>query len=192
MRAIIGLGNPGKKYVNTRHNIGHYIIDYILHQYHIPLKAGKGDYYYAEHLIGGVRSAFFKPTAFMNHSGLAVVQILKYFPVGHEDLLIVYDDFNLPLGTIRFRSAGSDGGHNGIASIIYQLKTETFDRMRLGIGWVDQDAVAYVLSNFSKEESAQIDRILPNTREAIECWIEQGIEITMNRYNRSFINGNSS
>ena len=192
MRAIIGLGNPGKKYVNTRHNIGYYIIDYILNQYNISLKAGKGDYYYAEHIIAGMRSAFFKPTAFMNQSGLAIVQILKYFPVKCEDLLIVYDDFNLPLGTIRFRAAGSDGGHNGIRSIIYQLKTDTFDRMRLGIGYVERNAVEYVLSNFSKEELSQIAKILPSAYEAIECWIEQGIETTMNRYNRSFFNGNSS
>lgn len=189
MRAIIGLGNPGKKYQNTRHNIGYLILDYFLDSHRIPLKAGKGDYYYAEHSIAGERSAFFKTTSFMNQSGMAVVQILNYFPIESKDLLIVYDDFNLPLGTIRFRPVGSDGGHNGVRSIIYQLKTDEFDRMRFGIGTTVNDAVHYVLSNFARGEMRQIREILPTVKEAIECWIMHGIEVTMNQYNRSLLNG---
>ena len=124
MRAIVGLGNPGRKYQKTRHNIGFIIIDSLLDNYKIPLKAGKGDYYYAEVSENDKRLLVIKPTTYMNRSGLAVCQILKYFPLSIEDLLIVYDDFNLPLGTMRFRQSGGDGGHNGIKSIIYNLKTE--------------------------------------------------------------------
>jgi len=191
VRAIIGLGNPGRKYQDTRHNLGYRAIDYFLNRYKIPFKAGRGDYYYGEYALVGERALFIKPTTFMNLSGLAVNHLLTYFPLKRKDLLIVYDDFNLPLGTLRFRSSGSDGGHNGIKSIIYHLETEEFDRLRIGVGDKFSDAIAYVLSNFNNLELQTLNELLPIIHEAIICWIKEGIELTMNQYNRFYLNRNS-
>ena len=192
MRAIIGLGNPGRKYEKTRHNIGYRIIESFQLKYKIPLKPGKGDYYYTEISINDSRVLLVKPTTYMNRSGLAITQLFKYFPLSMGDILIAYDDFNLDFGTLRFRASGSDGGHNGIASIIYALKTEEFDRLRFGIGSAFSDAVDYVLSTFSPKEKSHLDELLKVSHEAIICWIENGIELTMNRFNRSFLSENSS
>jgi PTH1 family peptidyl-tRNA hydrolase len=192
VRAIIGLGNPGKRYQHTRHNIGYRLVDYFVHKYEIPFKAGRGDYYYGEHSIVGERIVFFKPTAFMNLSGLAVDHILGYFPLQRKDLLIVYDDFNLPLGTLRFRALGSDGGHNGIRSIIYHLNSEEFDRLRIGIGNQFNDAVDHVLSKFTNVEIDRLNELLPIVHEAVICWIKYGVKQTMNQYNRSYFNTNCS
>jgi PTH1 family peptidyl-tRNA hydrolase len=192
VRAVIGLGNPGRRYEKTRHNIGYRIIESIQSKYKIPLKPGKGDYYYAEIPINDSRVLLVKLTAYMNRSGLAVTQLLKYFPLSTSDILITYDDFNLDFGTLRFRASGSDGGHNGIRSLIYALNTEDFDRLRFGIGSQFSNAVGYVLSTFSQKEMSHLDDLLDITNAAIVSWIEEGIEITMNRFNRSYLNENSS
>jgi PTH1 family peptidyl-tRNA hydrolase len=126
----------------------------------------------------------------MNRSGWAVRQIVENFSLSVEDLLIICDDFNLPFGTLRFRKKGSDGGHNGLKSIIYHLQTENFDRFRLGIGTDFSDAISFVLDNFSKKERTQLNDLLPISTEALKHWIENGIEKTMNIYNRQYTNDN--
>jgi len=186
--ALIGLGNPGKRYENTRHNIGYLIVDHFSNDDKIPLKSGKGDYYYKEMLYKDQEFLICKPTTYMNRSGRAVRQIVEHFSLSVEDLLIICDDFNLPFGTIRFRKKGSDGGHNGLKSVIYQLQTENFDRFRLGIGTDFSDAITFVLENFSKKERTQLNDLLPISTEALKYWIENGIEKTMNIYNRQFTN----
>ncbi len=188
MFALIGLGNPGKRYENTRHNIGYLIVDHFSNDDKIPLKSGKGDYYYKEMLYKDQEFLICKPTTYMNRSGRAVRQIVEHFSLSVEDLLIICDDFNLPFGTIRFRKKGSDGGHNGLKSVIYQLQTENFDRFRLGIGTDFSDAITFVLENFSKKERTQLNDLLPISTEALKYWIENGIEKTMNIYNRQFTN----
>ena len=190
MFVLIGLGNPGKRYVNTRHNIGYLVVDQLAAIDKIPFKAGKGDYYYKHMSLDDESVLVVKPTTFMNRSGIAVRQVLDYFPVSIEDLLIVCDDYNLPFGTFRFRKQGTHGGHNGLKSIIYHLQTEEFYRFRFGIGHAFSDAVDYVLKKFSKEEREYLIDLLPISTDAIRLLMAQGIDITMNKFNRSFMEDN--
>lgn len=139
----------------------------------------------------GDRVLLVKPTTFMNLSGRAVTQVLNYFQVDVENTLVVCDDFNLPFGSIRFRAEGSDGGHNGIRSVIYELQTEAFSRLRFGIGDNFDSAVQHVLTKFTTEESEQLKKMMKISCDAIECWIAQGIEKTMNNYNGSYMEDNS-
>jgi len=188
VHAIFGLGNPGSQYAKTRHNIGFQVVDYFLQRRKINFSAGRGDFYFAQIRFGGADAVFIKPVTYMNRSGRAVLQAMKQFSFDPGDMLVIYDDFNLPFGTFRFRTKGSDGGHNGVGSIIYELETDVFDRFRFGIGEIENDTVAYVLSEFDAKEVEQIDLLLPKTKDAISCWMKLGMEKTMNIYNRSFLN----
>ena len=188
MYALIGLGNPGKRYENTRHNIGYLVVDHFSAIEKVPFKAGKGDYYYKQIRFGNKTILVSKPTTYMNLSGLAVKQIVDYFKIDIQNLLVVCDDFNLPFGTLRYRIKGSDGGHNGLKSIIYQLQTEEFCRLRFGIGDIITSAKSYVLDQFNKREIRHLDDLLPISSESIESWLNTGIDNTMNKYNRNFIN----
>ena len=190
MHALIGLGNPGNRYENTRHNIGYLIIDHFSAKKNIPFKPGKGDIFYKEIDIEEQQVLLFKPTTFMNRSGRAVQQILDYFSLSVDQLLIICDDFNLPFGAFRFRKKGSDGGHNGLKSIIYQLQTEEFNRFRFGIGDQFSDASNFVLENFSKKEFKKLNDLLLISTDALHHFIAQGIERTMSKYNRQFVNEN--
>jgi len=191
VHALIGLGNPGNRYEDTRHNIGYLIVDNFSAVKNIPFQFGKGDYYYKELDIDNNQVLVFKPTTYMNNSGRAVRQIVEHFALSVEQLLIVCDDFNLPFGSFRFRTKGSDGGHNGMKSIIYSLQTENFNRFRFGIGDAFSDASRYVLESFSRKESAQLNDLFPISTEAIHHWLEEDIQNTMNKYNRQFISENS-
>ena len=161
MRAIFGLGNPGKKYKFTRHNIGYIILDHLAEYFDVPIKAGKGDYYYSEYSYKQERVLLVKPTTYMNRSGEAVQHVLKYFPLSEEDILIVYDDFNLPFGTIRFRPQGSDGGHNGIRSIDAHCG-KGYRRVRLGIGHPGSKnrVKRHVLGDFAKVDREWLEPLL--------------------------------
>jgi PTH1 family peptidyl-tRNA hydrolase len=187
LRAVFGLGNPGSRYTKTRHNIGFEIVDHFVDPFSIPFKAGKGDYYYVEIEVARKRAIFVKPVTHMNRSGFAVRHVLNYFPVDAADTLIIYDDFHLEFGTIRFRTGGSDGGHHGMRSIIEITGRDDFNRFRFGIGETSGNAVDHVLSEFTKKEQKKLTDLLPITTEAVTCWFENGIEQTMNRYNRSFL-----
>jgi PTH1 family peptidyl-tRNA hydrolase len=184
---VVGLGNPGNKYKFTRHNIGFRIVDSIAEENDIPFKSGKGDYYFSEYKYKGDRVILVKPVTFMNNTGLAIYQILKYFPVSIKNLLIVYDDFNLPFGTLRFRKDGSDGGHNGLKSIIYHLNSNIFNRLRFGIGTEFKNSVSFVLSKFKKNEEKEIEELISTAKFGIENWIDEGIELTMNRFNKMYL-----
>jgi PTH1 family peptidyl-tRNA hydrolase len=192
MRAIFGLGNPGRKYAGTRHNIGFNIVDFTAENFAISFRSGKGDYEVAETRIGEQKILLVKPTTYMNKSGLAVQQVVDYFALEVRDLLIVCDDYNLPFGTFRFRQGGSDGGHNGLYSIIYELKTDELNRFRFGIGGPVDEAVDFVLSRFDPAEREGIRHLLPIAGEAVKTWIEKGIEATMNSFNRSFLPADDS
>ena len=187
MRAIIGLGNPGLKYKNTRHNIGFRIVEHLGDELKVSFKAGKGDYYFSEAEIEGQRTLLVKPVTYMNRSGQAVKHLIRYFPLETEDLLIVYDDFHLPFGTLRFRRQGSDGGHNGIKSIIENLGTQEFARCRAGIGSQFDDSVSFVLSNFSRVEQKKLTEWLPIITDGIRYWVAEDIEAAMNKFNRAYI-----
>ncbi len=191
MKLIVGLGNPGSKYEFTRHNAGFMAIDELAKSFGLQFKPAKGDWWGVESEINNQRFYLMKPSTFMNASGNAVYYFLKEKKIPLSDVLVIYDDFQLPLGTIRVRANGSDGGHNGISSIIYSLETLEFPRMRIGIGSEKtvntNEYVDFVLSRFSNEEAEKLKIMTPIYKDCILCFIEEGIFITMNKYNKNFI-----
>ncbi|KAA3608806.1 MAG: aminoacyl-tRNA hydrolase [Calditrichaeota bacterium] len=188
MCVIIGLGNPGKKYSDTRHNAGFLLIDFIAEKFNIPLCEGKGDYYFGEYEISGRKCLLIKPTTYMNLSGLVFDQIEEDFSIDLQKMLIVYDDFHLPFGTIRFRKKGSDAGHNGIKSMIYYLATDEFDRLKIGIDNNFETPIDHVLGSFNKKELTDLPKILNSAYNGIETWISSGIDLAMNNHNRNILN----
>lgn len=192
MKLIVGLGNPGTKYELTRHNAGFIIIDYIAEHLKSSFKAGKGEFYYAQTKYKGDDIFLLKPSTYMNNSGIAVAEFLELHPeIKPEDLLVIYDDFQLKLGTVRIRQSGSDGGHNGVASIIYHLTTADFPKMRVGIGRGDvmkkDEFVDFVLSNFDETELENIKKMLPVYRDCVFAYIKQPLKFVMNMYNKNFL-----
>jgi len=183
---IIGLGNPGKKYQNTRHNIGFMVVNNLAGKLGLTFQQGRGDYLQASGLVEGRRVTLIKPLTFMNNSGLAVRQAVQFYKSDLSNILVIVDDFQIPLGVIRIRKQGSDGGHNGLASVISHLGTKNFPRLRVGIGReapID-NWVSFVLSDFSREEIKLLEQIIPIAAEAAISFIVEGIEKTMNKYNR--------
>jgi peptidyl-tRNA hydrolase, PTH1 family len=192
MKIIAGLGNPGQKYELTRHNAGFLTLDYFAHKNKLLFKPGKADFYYAKGKIRQTEYMLLKPVTFMNNSGIALREASDLIPgFDLNNLLVVYDDFQLPLGTIRIRTKGGDGGHNGINSIIYHLNTTNFPRMRIGIGRSDvlnkDDFVDFVLSNFLAGEMEKFNEMLPNYSACITDFITQDIKSMMNNYNKNFL-----
>lgn len=186
MHVVFGLGNPGKRYLNTRHNIGFILLDYIQSIYKVPFRPGKGDYYFMQCSIEQEPVLFVKPTTYMNLSGIAVRQVVEQFEIDLNNILIVLDDFQLPFGTLRFRKKGSAGGHNGLKSVIAELGTEAFARLRIGIGSPVDDAVDFVLSDFTEKEIDGLRKLLPVAHDGIVVWVKDGIERAMNQFNRQF------
>ncbi len=186
MRALIGLGNPGRRYQMTRHNAGFLFLDYLSYKQNIPFRPGKGDYYFSEAVFGRQKIVMIKPTTYVNNSGLAVRQAMEAFSVTREELLVVYDDFHLPFGVLRFRARGGDGGHNGIKSIVFELESSEFCRLKIGTGAEFTDAVDFVLSDFSKPETERLKSLFKTAFFGVETWIEKGIEQAMNVYNRNY------
>ena len=196
MKLIVGLGNPGSQYELTRHNTGFIILDFIAKDLNIGFKAGKGDWYGASGKINDEDFYLMKPLTFMNNTGLAVRDFLSKYSIPLKNILIILDDFQIPLGTIRIRQNGSDGGHNGLSSIIYHLNTLDVPRMRIGIGKNElinkQDYVNFVLSPFEKNESEVIKELLPVFKNCILSFISEDIKITMNTLNRNYIKDEDS
>ncbi len=187
MHVIFGLGNPGKRYLNTRHNIGFILLDYIQSIYKVPFRAGKGDYYFMQFELEHETVLCVKPTTYMNLSGIAVRQVVEQFDVDLNNILVVLDDFQLPFGTLRFRKKGSAGGHNGLKSIIAELGTETFARLRFGIGDDFEDPIDFVLSDFTPSEIEGLREVLlPAAHQGIVVWVKEGIDQAMSQFNRQF------
>ena len=192
MKLIVGLGNPGAKYSNNRHNIGFIIVDYFSSENSLEFKPGKGEYYFA-HGGKSTNNEFYilKPTTYMNNSGIAVLNFMEQFQILPEELLVVYDDFNIPLGTIRLRRQGSDGGHNGISSVIYNLQSMQFKRMRAGIGTETplkkDEYIDFVLNDFTKFESDQIKEMLPVYSDCLHSFLNNDFKATMNNFNKNFL-----
>ncbi|MGC8739468.1 MAG: aminoacyl-tRNA hydrolase [Candidatus Hydrogenedens sp.] len=186
MKVIVGLGNPGKRYVQTRHNIGFRVVDFLSAKIKCPIS--REDFYadvgYTR--IGNEKICLLKPTTFMNLSGKSVKSIMDYFSLAPQDFLIILDDVELPLGAIRLRPQGSSGGHKGLQSIIECCKTDTFPRLRLGVGKPTHpiDLADYVLMPFDDTEKPVVDMMIQEAGLAVESWISNGIEITMNRFNK--------
>lgn len=183
---IIGLGNPGSKYAETRHNVGFLVLDEIARRHGLRLSKGQANSETARGPIGGAPSILAKPQTYMNNSGQAVGALARFYKVPIERVLIVYDDVALPIGTLRIREKGSAGGHNGIKDIIRHLGTEGFPRLRVGVDRpveVGRSQVEWVLGRFSKEDQKVIQEVVPRAAEAIETILRDGIAQAMNLYN---------
>jgi PTH1 family peptidyl-tRNA hydrolase len=191
---IIGLGNIGAKYENSRHNLGFELLDILTRKWKIEPKEGNGDYFFALKSLSGEKIYLVWPTTYMNNSGLAVSQILAELSdkgLTHKNLLIIYDDFNLPLGKIRIRPEGSDGGHNGMTSIIYHLGTQEITRLRMGVGPIpaNKNVIDFVLSPFGKEELEIKNKMLEKSVEAVLYLLNNNAEKAMSLFNQSHENG---
>lgn len=187
MKLIVGLGNPGKKYERTRHNVGFLVVDALLEHDHNQWRAGKGPFQINQEPFRSGDAFVAKPTLFMNESGLAVQVMMDQFQISSEQCLAVVDDVNLPIGKIRFRSKGSAGGHHGLESMIRVLGKEDFPRLRVGVGSGDlsgQDLTDYVLSGFSKEEWALVLPQIERARDACLDWLKSDATVLMQRYNQ--------
>ena len=184
MKLVVGLGNPGNQYAETRHNLAWMVLDRIADR---AGKAGRGRDRDASSVLeiraGGQDLVLAKPQTYMNDSGRAVRRLLQSYHVPLVDLLVVADDFALPFGKLRFREAGSHGGHNGLRSIVDELNSEKFSRLRVGIGEPGRGAVDHVLSRFTADETARLPILLDASAEAVESWVRQGTSKAANRFN---------
>ena len=180
---IVGLGNPGKKYVNTRHNVGFEMLDTLASYYDIKVNKSKGKALIGEGRIAGNPVILAKPQTYMNLSGESVMELCNYFKVESSNVIVLYDDISLEPGKIRIRQKGSAGGHNGMKNIIYHLRTEAFPRVRFGIGQPVGDLADYVLSNFSKTEIKLLIEVAKSVPDIIDMIIKGEISKAMSKYN---------
>lgn len=182
---IFGLGNPGPKYARTRHNLGFMVLDFLAAQYATPFKSGRGDYLFAEMQRDDKRVVLIKPGTFMNLSGSAVQQAMRFWKPPLEQVLVVYDELDLPFGRIRLRAGGSHGGHKGMRSILEALGTPDIPRLRIGIETEGrrQDAVDFVLGKFSKAEQQELPDVLQRAAQAVMSFVDLDILNAMNVVN---------
>lgn len=187
MKVVLGLGNPGKKYARTRHNLGFLVVDRLASENRITIKQEKH-----ESLIGGWQAdgekiLLVKPKTFMNHSGEVVKHLFRYFPITAKDLVVVHDDLDLPFGRIRVRPRGGPGGHRGVRSILETLGDAGFFRVRVGIGRppLGVDPTNYVLEPFSPEERSRLEQIISRAADAVHCLVKEGPQRAMETFNRA-------
>lgn len=187
MRLVVGLGNPGLKYNLTRHNIGFIILDKFASTEQLNFLPSKKDFYYSEGRIGSSDFFLLKPSTYMNLSGIAVLDFLIQNPVNHEDILVVFDDVNLQFGQIRLRKSGSDGGHNGIKSLIYHLQSDEFPRLRFGIGndFEKGELADYVLDKFKQDELKSLEERLKFSSELISEFIIGGYKSMLDHFSKN-------
>ena len=183
MFLIVGLGNPGKEYENTRHNIGFEVIDYIANKYNIELNRVKFKGIYGEGFIQNKKVILLKPTTYMNLSGESIREVINFYKLTEEDLIVLYDDISLEVGRLRIREKGSAGGHNGIKSIIANLSTDVFSRIKIGVGQPKGDLVAHVLGKFNKEEQEVLKESMEASALAVEIIIKEDAKEAMNKLN---------
>lgn len=183
MFLVVGLGNIGLEYQNTRHNVGFEMIKLLSERYNISVNREKYKGVYGEGFISGEKVILLKPSTYMNLSGESIRTVVDFYKLDIEKVIIIYDDVSLDLGRLRIRQSGSAGGHNGIKSIIAELGTENFQRIKIGIGQPKYDIVKYVLGKFPKEDKKILEDVLGVASDALEIIIKQGINEAMNKYN---------
>lgn len=187
MKLIVGLGNPGREYAVTRHNVGFMVIDRLAHKLGLAVEKKKFKALYGQGQIKSEKVLLAKPQTYMNLSGEAVAALLRWHKLGPADLLVVYDDMDLPPGKLRIRMEGGSGGHKGMESIIWLLGTEGFPRLRIGVGKPEVpgfNGAGYVLSRLTAEDAKTFDESVDTAAEAIYCIVSEGLEKAMNEYNR--------
>lgn len=187
MKLIVCLGNPGEAYRDTRHNVGFMLGDRLAEHFDVKFKAGRGAFDVAEFRFKGRESAIIMPNTFMNESGTAVRKALAVYGAEPKDCLVCHDELDLPVGTVRFRAAGSAGGHNGVQDIIDKIGTREFPRLRIGIGrdFPPGMQVQYVLSRFPRAQRELIDSTLSSAVEGLLVFLRSGIDMAMNAMNRT-------
>ena len=183
---VVGLGNPGREYENTRHNAGFLAVDCLAEKLGVKIDRLKFKSLCADAMIGEHRVLLMKPSTFMNNSGEAVREAMQFHKIPVERILVLFDDVSLDVGRLRIRRQGSDGGHNGIKSIIYHTGANTFPRVKIGVGQKphpDYDLAAWVLGRFPKELTGTLDKTFDAAAEAAQMIVEGQIDQAMNRYN---------
>lgn len=183
MFLIVGLGNPGLQYENTRHNIGFKVIDNIAKEYNIQINRQKFKGVYGEGFINGEKVILLKPTTYMNLSGESIREVVDFYKLTCEDIVVIYDDISLDVGRLRIREKGSAGGHNGIKSIIAHLGTDVFPRIKVGVGQPNVDLVNYVLGKFTDEEMEVLSESIDASTKAVSEIIKDDINTAMNKFN---------
>lgn len=185
MKLVVGLGNPGRKYDGTRHNVGYVVVDELIRKFASGKPKSIFQASVVEASLGGERSLLIKPETFMNLSGASVLAARDFYKIPNDNILTVCDDFNLPLGKLRVRKSGSAGGQKGLADIIRRLGGEETPRLRVGVGAPPegQDGAQYVLGKFRKDELPEIEQAIWTAADAVCVWATDGIEACMNRFN---------
>ena len=191
MKIVVGLGNPGRAYRGTRHNLGFDVIAGVASRYQAGPAKGKFQAELVEVMIGGQPVVLLSPLTYMNRSGQSVRAAVDFYKLPPEQLLVICDDMNLPLGVLRFRTKGSSGGQKGLADVARHLGVETFPRLRIGIGRPPQDVdpVDFVLERFSPDELPVVERAVAQAVLGVDDWVTAGTEACMNRYNGSTAGG---
>jgi PTH1 family peptidyl-tRNA hydrolase len=185
VKLVAGLGNPGAAYRGTRHNVGFEVLDLLAARHALRFAVARVEALEARWRLDAVTVVLVKPLTFMNLSGPAVAGLSRYYRIELPDVLVVCDDVNLPLGRLRARASGSDGGHNGLRSVAQALGTTAYARLRVGVGRGDEqrDLAGYVLAPFEPEERAGVTDAIARSADVVETWIHHGIEPVMNRFN---------
>lgn len=183
MYLIVGLGNPGKEYEKTRHNVGFTAIDYLAYRYDITVSKIKFRGLYGDGKICGEKCILLKPQTFMNLSGESVREASDFFKISPENIIVIYDDVAIDPGKIRIRPKGSAGGHNGMKSIIYQLQTDEFPRIRFGVGQAEHDMVNHVLGRFNDTDGNKVSDAIRQLPDVIETIIRKSVSDAMNKFN---------
>jgi PTH1 family peptidyl-tRNA hydrolase len=184
---IVGLGNPGRRYAHNRHNIGFQCLDRVARTHHLSFDKRQSDGRLALGTVEERSVILLKPKTFMNESGRSVASVCRFYRVPMERLLVIFDELDLPLGSVRLRSKGGSGGHNGMRSVIAQLGGQDFARVRVGIGRPPgrMDPADFVLQDFSDDERPAVEEVYDWVTRAVGCWLQDGIDIAMTRYNRA-------
>ncbi|MGI6731785.1 MAG: aminoacyl-tRNA hydrolase [Anaerovoracaceae bacterium] len=184
MYIVVGLGNPGRKYEHTKHNIGFITLDLLAENHGIKINKIKHKALIGEGFISGQKVLLVKPQTYMNLSGNSVREVMEYYKADVSQLIVIYDDVDIPMGSLRIRKKGSAGSHNGMRSIIYDIQSDQFKRIRIGIGGERKMELAnYVLGGFNKEDKKLMEDAVNNAAAAVECILEKGIDIAMGEYN---------
>lgn len=183
MYLITGLGNPGRQYALTRHNIGFEVIDFLANQYSLGSKKVKFNGQYYTHIINGEKIIFLKPHTYMNLSGQCVRAFVDYFDIDINKIMIIYDDTSFDIGAVRIKKSGSSGGHKGMADIICNLNSENIPRVRIGIGEAAYDIKNHVLSRFTEQETPIMQDAVKKAAQAVRLFIEKDIDTAMNLIN---------
>jgi PTH1 family peptidyl-tRNA hydrolase len=192
LKVIVGLGNPGREYAATRHNVGWWLIDHLADVWHFDGWKKDGEAHVANGLVGGVKVRLVKPQTYMNLSGQALKNYVRRpFWSAAKDLLVVVDEVQIPVGRFRIRARGSAGGHNGLKSVEHALDTRDYPRLRIGVGpseerkGIYKDLADFVLSPFARDEREDVLVLIPQLTSTVETWLRDGVEKAMNLHNRS-------